>query len=187
MQQRPSAAERLTSKIEYDPNGGCWLWSGLTHPFGHGTIGVNGKNTLTHRFAWTLWRGEIPAGRHVLHKCDVPQCVNPDHLYLGSDKENARDRVERGRQVRGSRNGRSKLTEAQVLSIRSRIAAGEQQKDIAADVGLVPSAISRIHTRENWPHLISPSTPYFQTPFPSPRASPQPPQGCSGTWSPEAR
>lgn len=93
--------ERFMSKVEPEPNSGCWLWTGAVQRAGYGIIAVRiggrWKTQLAHRVAWLVLRGENHAERHVLHRCDNPPCVNPDHLYLGNDSDNSADRVRRGR------------------------------------------------------------------------------------------
>ena len=83
-----------------DPNG-CWLWheSGAQ---GYGTLGFYGKKWLAHRLAWAAYKGTIPKGLHVLHKCDVRQCCNPDHLSLGTHQENMADMMRKGRNWHGA-------------------------------------------------------------------------------------
>lgn len=80
-----------------EPNSGCWLWMRSYDEDGYGQVHHNGKRYRTHRLAWELYRGEIPNGLLVLHKCDVTACVNPDHLFLGTVQDNATDRVRKGR------------------------------------------------------------------------------------------
>lgn len=76
---------------------GCWEWTGARFPFGHGRCTHFGRTMGTHRVAWLLFRGGIPTGKCVLHKCDNPPCVNPDHLYIGTKADNVRDAETRGR------------------------------------------------------------------------------------------
>lgn len=77
---------------------GCWEWTGSrTAPGWHGRVSVNGVMVMAHRVSWEMAHGPIPEGLSVLHHCDNPPCVNPDHLYLGTAKDNARDMVARGR------------------------------------------------------------------------------------------
>jgi hypothetical protein len=112
-----------------------------------------------HRISYEIHYGPIPSGKHVLHHCDNPSCVNPAHLYCGSPKENARDRAERkrGREHRqhGEENKNAKLTEAKVRAIIG--ALGEvprrSQADIAAEFGISQPQVSRIMLRQNWAHL----------------------------------
>lgn len=90
---------RLTFRL--DKSGGdnsCWLWTGKSkHRFGYGFINNGGRVELTHRVAWTLANGEIPAGLQVLHSCDVPSCCNPAHLFIGTASDNVQDMVSKGR------------------------------------------------------------------------------------------
>lgn len=88
--------DRLMAKTSIEPNG-CWLWLGYRMPFGHGQIGLGRKLILTHRASWIIYRGEIPEGMCVCHKCDVPNCINPDHLFLGTKHENNTDMKAKGR------------------------------------------------------------------------------------------
>lgn len=112
---QPTRSGRLTKKgrpfrgwakpfdafVMPEPNTGCWLWMGACNSFGHGHYHtyVDGKkrNMNAHRYSWTIHRGPIPEGMCVCHSCDVPQCVNPDHLFLGTDKDNMVDRDRKGR------------------------------------------------------------------------------------------
>ena len=92
--------ERFEGKFTPEPNSGCWLWMAAGGADGrYGRIGVNGNSRLAHRVAWELYRGPISGNEHVLHKCDVTICVNPDHLFLGSHADNMRDMAEKGRAV----------------------------------------------------------------------------------------
>ncbi len=80
-----------------DKTGDCWLWTGNTNAEGYGATGYHGKAWGTHRLAWYLTNGEIPAGMLVCHKCDCPPCCNPDHLFIGSYKDNVSDSQNKGR------------------------------------------------------------------------------------------
>lgn len=100
--------ERMKQYIEYDTNGGCWLWAGSIHESGYGLIGVNNRSRRVHREMWRIFRGPIPrgSGYHgtcVLHRCDIPACCNPDHLFLGTQADNMRDMRAKGRWSRGDR------------------------------------------------------------------------------------
>ena len=75
----------------------CWLWTGWKDWGGYGILTVKDKNIKAHRFSWELFFGPIPLGLKVLHKCDVRLCVNPDHLFLGTNLDNSRDMVNKGR------------------------------------------------------------------------------------------
>ncbi len=93
--------ERLWSRVTKTSDGSCWLWNGYRTPLGYGQISVfvDGaqKLTYTHRAAWEVSKGPVAAGLCVLHKCDNPRCCNPDHLFLGSKKDNSNDMASKGR------------------------------------------------------------------------------------------
>ena len=78
------------------PPSGCWLWDGGVNPSGYGVLGIIGRNQRAHRVSFEEFNGPIPEGMHVLHRCDVKSCVNPNHLYAGTVQDNANDRVKRG-------------------------------------------------------------------------------------------
>ena len=140
---RPTLAERLERNIEYDTNGGCWLWSRSTFHGGYGQIRRNGTKIGEHasRLSWEQYRGPVPKGLLVLHRCDVPACINPEHLFLGTHEINMADMVEKGRALRGTRNPKAKLTENLVREIRQRVAAGACQSDIARELNISPQNV----------------------------------------------
>lgn len=111
---------------------GCLLYRETTHPYGM-LVTVHGKMTA-HRAAWTFANGVVPAGLEVLHRCDQPRCCNPDHLFLGTQLDNMRDMVSKGR--KNSRN-RKRLTDAQVAQMREMRARGQTIAAIAQSF-LVP-------------------------------------------------
>jgi hypothetical protein len=89
---------RLWEKVQKEPNGGCWLWTGGTTNGGYGVIGVGrGRLHRAHRISWEIANGPIPDGLKVLHRCDNPPCVNPAHLFLGTQVDNMRDCAAKGR------------------------------------------------------------------------------------------
>jgi hypothetical protein len=100
--------QRLKSKCVVDPLTGCWVYQGFRHKLGYGDFSYRGVNLRAHRVAYTLWKGEIPAGLDVLHRCDNPPCCNPDHLRTGDPVANSRECVERGRHHMASRETCSK-------------------------------------------------------------------------------
>lgn len=140
---------------------GCWLWDGSKNHKGYGTfsMGKDGmdRTVLAHRFAWESENGPIPDGMCVLHRCDNPSCVRPDHLFIGTDADNAVDRDSKGRgggkKRRGVSNGRTHLTDDDVAAIRRRFRSGEFQRVIAASFGVAQTTISRIVREEVWNHV----------------------------------
>ena len=106
---------------------GCWIWDKYVQSGGYGQLGFKGQRWLAHRLCWAVCKGPIPEGLCVCHACDTPRCVNPDHLFLGSAKDNVADMVNKGRNLNGFCKGHKKakgrrvrkLTSAQVADIRA--------------------------------------------------------------------
>lgn len=90
-------AERFFEKAMPEPMTGCFLWTGAHTGHGYGQVWTGSKNERAHRVAWKLVHGEIPVGMEVCHRCDVPSCVNPLHLFLGTHQQNMRDSFDKGR------------------------------------------------------------------------------------------
>lgn len=120
---------------------GCWNWNGYKIKTGYGRVHFRGKRTLAHRAAWELTHGKIPAGKHVLHKCDNPSCINPEHLFLGSHVDNMNDRLLKERTA-------SKLTKRDVILIRS--CPGFSHKRWANLLNVSVTAIAQIRRKETW-------------------------------------
>jgi len=133
-----SIEARLEGFLERIPESGCWLFSGYTNRQGYGVLGnVNGRNQLAHRVAYELHAGGIPEGMLVCHRCDVPSCANPAHLFLGTSADNAVDSAKKGRK-------KNKLTAAQVRRIETARSAGGSKYDglaLAAEFGVCPDTI----------------------------------------------
>ncbi len=91
--------QRFLKKIDASNASGCWVWNANRHRQGYGKFKINNKDVSAHRASWILYIGEIPLGMLVCHKCDNPPCVRPDHLFLGTAKDNSRDRDNKGRLV----------------------------------------------------------------------------------------
>ena len=113
---------------------GCWVWKRGRIPRGYGMVAVNGRKRLAHRMAWELSSGPIPDGLFVCHVCDNPPCVNPEHLFLGTPRDNTIDSVRKGRWVR------RRLDYAAIASDRR---AGATQSEIAKKFGVTQAGISR--------------------------------------------
>lgn len=146
--------ERFWSKVDKtsDPNG-CWLWLDLIKPTGYGEYRDGKKKVRAHRFAYELVNGPIPEGKHLLHSCDNPRCVNPAHLSAGTAKENQQDMTQKGRGRIGTRNGSAKLTEQDVIKIKELLAQGFSQEKIAKQYGVAQSIISKISLGRLWKHV----------------------------------
>lgn len=130
---------------------GCIMWPGLVGMDGYGKRQFQGKTWRAHRFAWFLERGEIPEGMQVLHHCDVPLCVNVEHLFLGTNMDNVLDAMSKKRHCHGSRNGRAKLTYELVDIIRQEyIPFKNSTIKLAAKYQVSPSTIQWIIDGERW-------------------------------------
>ena len=142
--------EQILNNYQPIPYCGCWIWDGCLNPDGYGNVIYKGKIQRAHRVMYELIKGKIPAGIFVLHKCDQPSCVNPDHLFLGTQKDNMADCVIKGRIAGGSKCGRAKLTENKVREIRELLNAGYKFKVLAEMYSVVTSTISDIKMGKSW-------------------------------------
>lgn len=138
-----------------DKSGECWLWHGHTSPLGYGRVHWLKRWHQVHRVSYELHHGAIPDGLCVLHSCDVRNCVNPAHLFLGTQIDNIEDMLRKGRHVApaGAAHTRTHLTDEDVRAIRRRSAAGEGRRDLAAEFRVSPATISHIAVRRTWRHL----------------------------------
>jgi hypothetical protein len=132
---------------------GCWLWTGAPNTGGYGQVCINWEVRLVHAVAFEEFYGPIPAGLCVLHHCDNPPCVRPDHLWLGTKAENNADRDAKGRTARGIRSGMHKVTEQDVVAIRQMYAAGLHQGEIAIRFGMSRTGVGEIIRRQVWKHI----------------------------------
>ena len=139
-----------------DKSGECWIWTGAKDGKGYGRLWHEGKLQQAHRVAWQIENGPIPNSLLACHHCDNPPCVRPDHLFLGTVKDNAEDMVSKGRNRSGHFVGqdhpRAILTEDQVMAIRALEGSMSRPK-IAAQFGVAAITVTRIHRRTLWGHL----------------------------------
>ena len=145
--------ERFFQKVWAIEPSGCWIWTACLSTAGYGKLGVEGKSEYAHRISWDIHFGPIPDDLWVLHRCDVPCCVNPAHLFLGTHADNVRDREEKGRgvppQTQGSSNGNAKLTDDDVAEIRL-LRGVFLQREIAKAYGVSQVNVSAIQTGKSW-------------------------------------
>jgi len=131
----------------------CWLWTSCSIR-GYGRFFLSGSTQVAHRVSWEIHNGEIPDGLCVLHKCDVRNCVNPSHLFLGTNQDNVDDKVAKGRQLKGEATGRAKLTDEKVVEIRNKHAVdGVAQCRLAAMYNVTQATIFAVINRKTWAHV----------------------------------
>ena len=143
--------ERFMAKV--DQSGDCWIWTGYRDKkMGYGMFWLGGKMHLSHRVAYELFKGPIAEGMHVCHSCDVPGCVNPAHLWLGSNAANVADKVSKGRQssMKGTAHPSARIDEATVRWIRSCELSGAE---IGRRLGMDRSSINYIRKGRLWGHV----------------------------------
>jgi hypothetical protein len=149
---KKTIAQRLLAKVT--KTDGCWLWLGKRGPTGYGVLKVYGGYRVgAHRASWYVHHGPIPPGQCVCHRCDVRNCVNPAHLFLGTTSENTADMVAKGRQRKGAAINTCKLTEGQVREIRARVLSGEAKRTLAREYGVNGRLVGFIAKGTVWKHL----------------------------------
>lgn len=167
---KPKHLARFWKNVE--KSDGCWIWRGVVTSAGYGVIYVRPKNLRAHRVSWHIHFGPIPQGMFICHTCDNPRCVRPDHLFVGSPRANHDDMKRKGRAptdakngsatrpdrvARGERHGVSRLTDAQVIEIRTRYRRGDRHGNgaglLAREYGVSKAAVRRIVLRLYWRHL----------------------------------
>ena len=149
--------ERLEEKYTVNPSG-CWEWSANKTHNGYGQIHFNGAQRRAHRVMYELKNGSIPDGLVVCHKCDNPGCVNPEHLFLGTQKENMLDAYKKGRfpvafNQSGEANHRAILSREDVLVIRSQKGLVSRSA-LAKEYGVSKSNIQAIHEGRSWKDMV---------------------------------
>lgn len=157
--KRIPVVDRFWSKVERTD--GCWLWLAFKDKNGYGQIGTGTKSShaYAHRISYEIEFGEIPAGMHVLHKCDNPTCVRPDHLFLGTHVDNMADMTAKGRGKqlsdgrKGEQNGNHRLKKEQVIEIKKGLKAGESQRGMARKFGVSKTLIYYIRLGKTWAHI----------------------------------
>lgn len=151
--------EYLDRHVPIRPVGACWVWGGTLDDSGYGVMTAaraDGKRkpSRAHRVIYEHLIGPIPAGKLLMHSCDNPPCVNPEHLTPGTDAENLGDMARKGRSARGSKHWSAKVTEAQVMEARRKYASGRYTlATLAAEYGLTVTPVSQLIRGVTWKHL----------------------------------
>jgi len=146
--------ERIKRNVTVSDNG-CWIWTKAKKSYsdpkrGYGLISYKNKATSAHRVSWIAFNGEIPKGLFVCHKCDNPPCANPEHLFIGTPQDNMSDMAKKGRARIGTRLRKSdglpaaaKLTKESIQLMRSMIAYGYLQREVAKHLGVTQACVSK--------------------------------------------
>ena len=140
--------ERFEQKFEKTE--GCWEWHAGRNGNGYGAMYIGQKKVFAHRLSYELYIGRIPDNLCVLHKCDNPGCVNPEHLFLGTRKDNMVDKVSKDRQARGEKAGNVKLNSEKVVKVREMYSYGYLQQEIADSFGITNQTVSAICAKKTW-------------------------------------
>lgn len=132
----------------------CWLWTASKDGMGYGLFGIQPRRIKrAHIISWILHRGSVPNGMLVLHNCDTPSCIRPDHLHLGTIQDNMDERNAKSRHAHGETSGRAKLKAFDVLRIRQLRSEGMLLEEIASLYGVASETISGICIRRSWKHI----------------------------------
>lgn len=142
--------EKFREKVGLD-----WQWLDHKNKWGYGKIRINKKTYLAHRISYLIYNGEIPDGMCVLHSCDNPSCVFPEHLHLGTHADNMRERADRNRNKyqNGEKNSSAKLNKKQVIEIRKKAELGISRASLAQEYGINVGHVRRIVKRISWNHI----------------------------------
>jgi len=144
--------DRFEKFIYMEPNSGCWLWMGGLFKNGYGQFKIGLKVKYAHRVSYEIYKGPIPEEMDVCHYCDIRSCANPDHVFLGTHKENIQDCSNKGRhnKPKGSQHHQAKLQDKDIIKIRED---PRSQNVISKEFGVCQAQISNIKNHKDWKHL----------------------------------
>lgn len=158
--------QRFHEKYIIDEETGCWLWQAARSGRGYGTMKIGGRKEAAHRISYELHKGPIPDGLLGCHKCDVRLCVNPEHIFLGTNMDNTQDMINKGRQryvgQKGAANPKAILDEKKVRVIIKLIAKGMNNRAIANQFGVSHGTVSLIRLGKCWPDIPRPDNENFK-------------------------
>jgi len=153
-----SNEDRFWDRVDVRSPGDCWLWKMAPCIHGYGCFRLKGvrRDVRPSRFSWMLCYGPIPSGLNVLHRCDTPLCCNPLDLFLGTQRDNIHDMMEKGRWggAVGDAHPKAVLTACLVREIRRRIKDGESLTHLALEYGIAPSTLHSAKSGITWKHVL---------------------------------
>lgn len=155
----PPFSDDLLSRFfgKVDTSGDCWLWTASVGSTGYGQFRMGRQTFKAHRLSWIFCEGAIPCGLSVLHRCDVPRCVNPGHLFLGDQADNMRDASDKGRvrttPTKGEAQPNHRLTEEVVRTARALHAEGVAIRELARRYGVHSKTMRQAIKGERWSHV----------------------------------
>jgi DNA-binding XRE family transcriptional regulator len=154
MESKMIPKNRIENKVELVTESGCWIWMGTTTSRGYGQLIDDNKKYYAHRASYEAFIGEIPKGMYVCHRCDNRFCVNPNHLFVGTQKDNLQDMRNKGRSTRGEKNAQAKLTHAQVAMIKVCLKhKAQKDEQLAKQFGVSRQTINLIKQGKRWNHV----------------------------------
>lgn len=144
--------DRIESKYEAVTESGCWIWTASVNKAGYGQISMPGRPMLAHRVCWEFYKGPIPNGKFICHKCDTPGCINPDHMFVGDHRDNMQDMRNKGRapkveSAKGDKNKSSKISNETALAIFN---AEGPQREICKTFNVSRSTLQAIKYGRQW-------------------------------------
>ena len=147
--------ERFWSKVDVSSDNSCWNWKAGINSEGYGWFWKEKRPHIASRISWELKFGPVPENMIVCHTCDNTKCVNPSHLWLGTDQDNTDDKIKKGRDVtfKGEQHGMAKLSEKQILEIRKELGTGKSGYKIAKEYNVTRNLIYSIKHRRLWKHI----------------------------------
>jgi len=148
--------KRFNKKIKINEKTGCHEWIGSKLPKGYGTFRLNTETAIrAHRFSYEYYKHKIPENMHCLHNCDNPSCVNPDHLFLGTNNDNVKDKMRKGRSYRpiGEKHPFAKIKDADVYKIKELIASGYSYRETSILMNTTIHIVAQIGMNKTWTHL----------------------------------
>ncbi len=129
---------------------GCWLFKGKKDRCSYGVLKINNRVKMAHRVSFVLHNGDIPIGLNVLHKCDTPSCCNPNHLFLGTQQDNVKDCVAKGRHAKGTKKKNAKLNPNTIQLIKQQRELGATMRKLAAKFKVSSSRICDVVNSKAW-------------------------------------